>query len=174
MRRRPLVALAGVLVVGGALLVAARLGGGPAAARAGRAASKAVLGDGAVVQDRPAAEPRGEELERLVTRTMLDLDAAVRARDFRPFHAKVSSVWRKQATSEDLQRIFQEFIDRRIDLRALERVRPVFDAPPVGVRQGVLLVRGSYPTEPSRVTFRLGYLWEPPEWRLFSTEVDVK
>jgi len=68
---------------------------------------------------------------------------------------------------------FQPFIDQEADISGLARFEPVFDQPPAVNGDGLLELKGFYPTRPSRVRFDLAYIYEAPEWRLVQINVQV-
>jgi hypothetical protein len=82
-------------------------------------------------------------------------------------------LWKKQTTPEGVQKIFQEFIDKDIDIGGIASVKPQVAPAPVVNDKGVLLVAGQYPTRPSRVRFELEYIHEPAGWKLVSVLVGV-
>jgi hypothetical protein len=121
----------------------------------------------------PLAVPAHAELEQIVTRTLLDFNQAVQTRDFTDFYGKLSEVWKKQTTPEKLQNIFQEFIDENVDISFINGFSPQF-APSTAVNEKrVLVVAGSYPAEPSGVTFELKYIHERDGWKLLGISVNV-
>ncbi|MCX7974949.1 MAG: hypothetical protein N3B16_10710 [Candidatus Aminicenantes bacterium] len=46
--------------------------------------------------------------------------------------------------------------------------------PPVIDNSGVLRLRGYYATQPYKVNFDLGYLYEHPKWKLVATNIHTK
>lgn len=118
--------------------------------------------------------PPDEELQTLVEESLLDFNAAVQAKDFGSFHDKISALWQGQITAEQLQEIFQVFIDSEIDIAPIEQLTPEFSEPPAITPEGTLEVVGFYPTQPSRVSFELTYCYEDPAWKLAGIQVNVK
>ncbi len=118
--------------------------------------------------------PPDDELSRLVTRTLLDFNGALQARDFIAFHAKVSEFWQRQIAPEQLETAFQPLIDREVDLAAIEHVAPIFREPPALDENGMLVLEGYYPTRQARVIFELTYTYEHPQWKLFGINVGLQ
>lgn len=56
--------------------------------------------------------------------------------------------------------MFQSFIDQGIDLSAIKAIEPTFASPPKLDGNHALVLEGSYPTTPSKVSFQLKYLDE--------------
>jgi hypothetical protein len=117
--------------------------------------------------------PPRAEIEALVLRSLLDFNEAVRNKDFKPFHAKLSRAMRDKYTAAQIQGVFHGFITRGIDLVAIKGVKPVFDPAPK-MSKGALDVKGRYPTRPSEVVFDLRYVKEDGGWRIIAINVRVK
>lgn len=117
--------------------------------------------------------PAEGDAKALALKSLLAFNKAVQAKDFKPFHAQISSVWRSQITAEKLQAIFETFIEQGIDIADIEAVDPKFSEPPKIDEDGVLILEGRYPTAPNGVTFRLKYIYEKG-WKLVGIKVDVE
>jgi hypothetical protein len=117
--------------------------------------------------------PAEPELERMVAETLLGFNQAVLAKDFTAFYGNLSDVWKKQTNPERLRQIFQEFIDKNIDIGGIKDIKPRV-APVAGVSdKGVLVIAGRYPTQPSQVRFELKYANERGSWKLMGIAVSV-
>ena len=82
-------------------------------------------------------------------------------------------MWKKQTNPERLRQIFQEFIDKNIDIGGIKDIKPRV-APVAGVSdKGVLVIAGRYPTQPSQVRFELKYANERGSWKLMGIAVSV-
>lgn len=121
----------------------------------------------------PAPEPpSAEDGRRLVTDTLLKFNAAVLAGDFTAFHADLADVWKRQITPEQLREEFRQFVEKRIDIGAIENLEANLRRPVVN-GEGVLILAGHFPTEPSRVKFELFYQHDPAGWKLASISINV-
>jgi hypothetical protein len=123
------------------------------------------------VQTLPSV-PSEDELKRMVTASLLDFNRAIRSGDFAAFYDKLSAVWKKQTTPGELQKVFQEFIDKNIDISAIVGVQPRVTPPAVNEKD-ILVVAGHYPTQPSQVRFELEYARDRDGWKLTSIGVNV-
>jgi hypothetical protein len=121
----------------------------------------------------PPAVPPEAELERMAAEALAGFNGAVRARDFTAFYGALADVWRRETTPQQLQAVFQEFIDKDIDIGPVANVRPQFAPPPAVNDKGALVVAGHYPTRPSRVRFELKYARENGGWKLMGISVSV-
>jgi Ca2+-binding EF-hand superfamily protein len=130
---------------------------------------------------RAAADPKAErpsppaeaEAKKLVRQTLLDFNDAVQLKDFSAFHARASSPLRQQITPEKLREAFQSFIDRKVNIAAVKDLEPKLAGPPKVDGEGVLTVKGEYPTRPTRTAFQLKYFLEKGEWRVLGVSVDT-
>lgn len=100
-------------------------------------------------------------LRKLTTDTLLDMDQAIKSKDFKAFHGKVAK--QAQSTPEAMKNNFGAF---NADLSGVKDVAPTFAPAPTIDKDGHLVVQGMYPSKPNRVTFEFRYVFEPPEWRL--------
>jgi hypothetical protein len=117
--------------------------------------------------------PSDDQLQALVKETMLDFNDAVKEGNFDNFYSKISKVWQKQTSSDQIKNGFQEFIDGRANLDAIEDMDATFSTRKVSTQSGykVLDVAGEYATSPSPSTFDLEYIAEGHDWKLFKIQV---
>jgi hypothetical protein len=121
----------------------------------------------------PKEVPAQAELARMANTALLDFNDAVQAKDFTKFLGKTSSRWQKQTTAPELQKIFQEFIDKNVNIAGIKDVQPQFE-PMANINdEGLLLLKGHYPTQPAQVQFALKYVRELEGWKLIGVEVKV-
>ncbi len=118
--------------------------------------------------------PSTEELIALTEESLMKFAESVNAKSFEVFHAYSSSVFQKELSVETLNNAFKEFIDQKINLiPALKTNKPQFDAPPSINSQGNLILEGKYPTRPSRLVFKLSYVYEGVNWKPSGIMVDL-
>jgi len=117
--------------------------------------------------------PPDAELREMTLASLLDFNQAVQAKDFTPFYEKLADIWKKETTAEQLEKAFQEFIDKKINIGVIKDVAPTFDPAPAMTAKGDLIVGGQYPTQPLPVHFRLQYLHERGAWRLTAIRVNI-
>ncbi len=118
--------------------------------------------------------PPLDEINLMTANAMHELALAINARDFSSFYAKLSKLWQSQTTADDLYKAFKSFSDQNVDLTVLEGMDPVFDQPPKIDDNGMLILEGYYPTQPSVTYFDLKYLYEHPGWKLAGVHVQLK
>jgi hypothetical protein len=118
--------------------------------------------------------PSNRELKTLALDSLLLFNDAIQAKSFDGFYRQISELWQKEVTADKLQEIFQGFIDKKIDLTPITKVEPAFAGTPAVNDDGLLVVKGSYPTQPSKVVFELKYVYEKESWKLGGINVQVK
>lgn len=110
----------------------------------------------------------------MARQSLLDFDAAVQAKDFSAFHDTLATPFQEQFDADALKTTFQKFIDNRVSIEGVGKVSPTFSPEPALNSQGLLVLEGSYPTQPSVVWFRLKYLKEDGAWKLMGINVELK
>ncbi len=135
-----------------------------------------LVGKGPGFVDAVNRQPVPDEatLKKMVLDVMLMFNDAVQKKSFTDFYNKVSRLWQEQVSDRQLQRAFQAFIDRNVDISAITDLEPVFATPAEVSSDGLLLVAGEYPTKPFRVKFALKFIYEVPRWRLFGIDVSLQ
>lgn len=118
--------------------------------------------------------PPDEKSKALIQDTLLDFNQAIQDKSFDGFHTTISRAWQEQITADKLKEVFQQFMDKNLDISAIKRVDPVLSDPPEINSDGLLILKGYYPTRPFKVNFQLKYIYEHPAWKLFGLNVNVK
>jgi hypothetical protein len=118
--------------------------------------------------------PPETDLRKLVKENLLRFNEAIASKSFDAFYESVSLKWQDQLTKGQLQRAFQPFIDKHIDLSAIDKADPIWDSPVSVGTDGLMVLSGYYPTEPYRVHFSLKFLYELPTWKLFGIDVNLR
>jgi hypothetical protein len=118
--------------------------------------------------------PTGKELKKLALDSLLLFNVAIQTKSFDDYYEKIAKLWQKEVTPEHLLQIFQSFIDKKINIALIVREEPVFAGTPAVNEDGLLVVKGSYPTQPSKVFFELKYVYEDESWKLAGIKVQVK
>ena len=117
--------------------------------------------------------PSETEIKELVRENLLKFNAAIASASFDDFYDSVSTKWQDQLTKGQLQRAFQPFIDKKIDIGGVSKIDPTFDTAPEINSEGLLLVSGHYNTKPYRVVFSVRFYYELPTWKLFGLDVNM-
>lgn len=126
----------------------------------------------------PAARP----LEALVKSSLMSFNDANLTGDYRVFHARLSEPFRKQFSPGRLKETFREFNEKNVDIDIVTAMAPVYDPEPLINGEGRLILKGYFPTEPTRVAFAMDFVKADGDWKLIrlnvtlssSTETDKK
>jgi hypothetical protein len=117
--------------------------------------------------------PSETELKSMTLDTLLTFNKGVQAKDFTGFYKEIAKLWQEQTSPEKLQGLFQDFIDKKLDISPIKKLEPVFNKPAEINSDDVLVINGYYPTTPKRVVFRLQYLQEEGDWKLVGIKLDT-
>jgi hypothetical protein len=120
--------------------------------------------------------PADDELQDMTHTALTDFNNAVQQGDFTDFYATISKAWQKQTTPETFNQGFKEFIDKKVDISKSNSMDASFSPEPSVEKKGgtsVLNVQGRYETSPLPVKFKLTYIPEGKQWKLFGIEVDT-
>ena len=117
--------------------------------------------------------PPSRPLEALIKASLMSLNDANLTGDYRVFHARLSEPFRKQYPPDRLKATFKEFNEKNVDIDIVTAMTPTYDQPTYVDADGKLVVRGFFPTEPSRVSFEMDFVSGEGEWRLIRINVKV-
>jgi hypothetical protein len=117
--------------------------------------------------------PSARPLEALVKASLMTLNDANLTGDYRVFHARLSEPFRKQYTPDRLKETFKEFNEKNVDIDIVTAMAPTYEQPPYVDGEGKLIVRGFFPTEPSRVSFEMDFINGDGDWKLIRINVRV-
>ena len=131
------------------------------------------------VQAAPSVENTGEvptskEVRKLALDSLLLFNVAIQTKSFDNFYTKISQLWQKEITPEELLRIFRSFAEQNVNIALIVKEQPDFDEAPTVNNDGILVLKGSYPTQPNKVFFELKYVFEDESWKLVGINVQVK
>jgi hypothetical protein len=117
--------------------------------------------------------PSAEKLNAMALESLLAFNKAVKEKSFVAFQEQGSRAFRQQLSPEKLLQAFKVFVDQGIDISSIVDMQPVFDNPPAINSDGVLILKGSYPTKPQKVVFELKYVFEGGGWRVQGIDVNI-
>ncbi len=126
------------------------------------------------ILDGPIAMPPQDELLSLAHRNMVLWVNCLNRGDMAPLYDDVALLWKAQATPDALQEAFAAFTPMAQALTVLERLQPGLAQVPELLQDGVMVVRGRYPTRPTEVTFTHRYMLEGGNWRLLELSVSTR
>ena len=117
--------------------------------------------------------PPPRPLEALVKASLMSFNDANLTGDYRVFHARLSEPFRKQYTPAKLKDTFKEFNEKNVDIDIVTAMTPTFDQPPYVDKEGRLVLKGFFPTEPTRVAFEMDFLSAEGDWKLIKINVKL-
>jgi hypothetical protein len=117
--------------------------------------------------------PAPRPLEALVKGSLMSFNDANLTGDYRVFHARLSEPFRKQYTPTKLKETFKEFNEKNVDIDIVTAMTPTYDQPPYVDGEGRLVLRGFFPTEPTRVGFEMDFITSDGEWKLIRINVKL-
>jgi len=120
-----------------------------------------------------ANKPSELEQVRLVRASTTQFADAVQRRDFTEMHRRISGVWQRQITAEQMQTTFKSFSDSGANFNLLNDLQPTINAAAYD-SDGAFVIEGTYPTKPSTFTFRYRYVFEGVDWKLVGLYANVK
>ena len=117
--------------------------------------------------------PDAEEQEFLVKATLMTFNDANVTGLYDVLLAKSAAPFRDQFTAEKLSAAFKDFRDKQMNIgRIVEGMEITFTVPGEINDDGVLLLRGTFPTEPRTLSFVLKFLRSEGEWKPLGIKVD--
>ncbi len=127
------------------------------------------------IQDQKAGQfPTESDQVKLVAETMHVFALCVNEKSMAKFHAYSSSLMQKQYAPQKLDEAFAPFYKTGKDFTVLDNLSPVFDEKPSLNTEGVLVIKGHYPTKPSQVFFKQEYIYEGLGWKVLGLSVEIK
>jgi len=110
----------------------------------------------------------------LVKQSMHDFLVSIEKKDMTHFRSTVSALWQKQHTTEKLNQAFKPIMDANANWTVLENFAPILSSEPTLDADGVLSIKGHYPTKPSKVYFEQTYIYEGLAWKLIGFNIEAK
>jgi hypothetical protein len=117
--------------------------------------------------------PAPRPLEALVKGSLMSFNDANLTGDYRVFHARLSEPFRKQYTPAKLKETFKEFSEKNVDIDIVTAMAPTYDQPPYVDGEGRLVLKGFFPTEPTRVAFEMDFIASDGDWKLIRINVKL-
>ncbi|HLE93678.1 MAG TPA: hypothetical protein VI543_03745 [Sulfuricaulis sp.] len=118
--------------------------------------------------------PGKAEQVTLVKQSIHDFIVSIEQKNMGHFRSKVSQLWQKQHTTEQLNQAFKPIMDSGANWPVLDSFQPVISSEARVDENGVLLIAGHYPTQPSQVNFEQKFIYEDVSWRLIGFKIQAK
>ncbi|MGD8379395.1 MAG: hypothetical protein PVJ40_08845 [Gammaproteobacteria bacterium] len=116
--------------------------------------------------------PGKDEQISLVRKSMHDFIVSVNHENMEHFRSGISNLWKKQITTEQLNKAFKSVIDSGANWSVLESVKPTISDATID-DNGILALAGTYQTQPS-IIFNQKYIYEGLAWKLVGFSIHTK
>lgn len=118
--------------------------------------------------------PSEKEQIKLVSDAMHIFAVSVKDKSMDKMYDHVSNLWQKQFTVEKFNEAFGSFFQFGDALMVLDQHSPQFSEKATINEDGVLMLKGLYPTKPNQVYFEQKYIYEGLGWKLMGFNVNIK
>lgn len=115
--------------------------------------------------------PSPETMLALVRTHILALDHALRTNNFYVLHALSGPFLQTRMTPEQLSQAFKQLKADRPDLVAAAIATPALSAAPTLMKNGMLWLKGVFPTKPKQIRFEMVFEVVGQEWRLAGLDI---
>jgi hypothetical protein len=121
-----------------------------------------------------ATMPSEKEQIKLVSETFHIFAVSVKEKSMSKMFNHVSNLWQKQFSIAKFDETFGSYYQFGDDLMVLDHHSPQFSDKASINEDGVLLLKGLYPTKPKQVHFEQEYIYEGLSWKLTRFNIDIK
>jgi hypothetical protein len=121
----------------------------------------------------PANALTKEEQIFLTKKSMHDFAVSVKSKNMEHFRNTISKVWQNQFSTEKLDEAYAALFNLGADLTILDSLEPILEGDTLINENGVLIIKGYYPTKPNQVMFEHKYLYEGEVWKLVGFSVNI-
>ncbi len=118
--------------------------------------------------------PSLAENQKLVLNTTLEFARAVQARDLSLFRRNTSRKFQEKFSQKQFDQAFGGYIQQNINLLPVAKQVPIFKPAPFVTKDGILVLKGYFPTQPSEVHFNYSYAKKNNDWKLVGITLQVK
>ncbi len=118
--------------------------------------------------------PSEDEAKALAYQTILKFNEAIQINNFGPFYEQVSNAWKQQTTAAKLAEAFQVFVESGVSFGNIQKDQAELTVAPAVTSEGLLDVRGMFPSNDLEIGFELKYIQERGQWRLFAINVNLR
>lgn len=127
----------------------------------------------------PAAEaapgiPDPATLTQMIEEAVVRLGEAINSDQYEPFYRWTAENWQRQIQPADLQNAFRTFKDNNVDITIVRGQTPSFTSDAAIDNDGLLVTEGVYQTTPYGVYFKLTFVNENGQWKLFGISVNAR
>ena len=117
--------------------------------------------------------PSNEDNEKIALNTTLAFAQAVNAEDLSLLRLQTTEEFKARFNQDQLEETFRGFIEQKINLTPVEKLKPIFRNAPLITEDGTLILNGYFPTRPSQVEFDYNYLWRNGSWKINGISLEI-
>lgn len=117
--------------------------------------------------------PKLDKIRTLVTADLNRLAKGIKTNNFSEFIEQASLAFQSQFNNERMQGVYQPFVEKNVDLTQFMVGDFALVAEPSISPQGILTIRGQYPTSPRSLKFEALYFYVHPEWKSAGAELRI-
>lgn len=117
--------------------------------------------------------PSGSENEKIAVDTTLAFAEAVNANDLSLFRNQTTKEFKTEFSHEQFEKAFSGFIEQKINLLPVAKLKPQFHSPPFLREDGALTLKGYFPTRPSQVEFDYIFFWRDKGWKVSGISLQI-
>lgn len=117
--------------------------------------------------------PSDTESTRLARQTMQNFADAVARNNLKGYWSTMADAFRAQYSADQFNQAFAGFVHDKVNLGAAVKLAPRFTAPPTLEQKGELVMRGTFPTQPSQVEFEYRYVMQQGQWTSSGITINV-
>jgi hypothetical protein len=121
-----------------------------------------------------AQMPSEQDLISLVSSTMAIFAQSISQKDMQQLRDNSSTLFKKEVSLEAFNEGYKPFFKFEKKLLVLNKLSPQFTQKALINENGVLIIQGQYPTNPSPLVFICKYIYEGYGWKLIGLNVNVK
>jgi hypothetical protein len=132
------------------------------------------LAQAAPSEENTAEVPTDREVKKLALDSLLLFNVAIQTKSFDNFYTRIAQLWQKETTPAELLRTFRSFVEQNANIAPIAKEKPDFEEAPTVNADGILVLKGLYPTQPNNVFFELKYVFEDESWKLVGIHVQTK
>ena len=110
----------------------------------------------------------------MVKNTIHTFALSAKEKSMERIYKDMATVFKRQISLEKMNQLFKDFITHDVDLTVVDPMEPIFDKKPTIDADGILELKGHYPTTPSVLRFDLKYYKENGVWKLVGIHIKVK
>jgi len=118
--------------------------------------------------------PSEKEQVKLVRESIHLFAVSVKEQNMKKLYNHTSSLFQQQFSIEKFNKVYKSFFQYEDKLMILDNYVPKFTSKATINEDGVLALKGEYPTKPSKFTFSQKYIYEGVSWKLLGFNAHVK